>query len=203
MDGWLNSDHPTETVPGDAGTLPAGANPNAADLDYTDTLSPAHHTLLTGEEKMTIARWIDLGSPIDFGTEPWHGWFLDDLRPTLTVSAPRRDVAPNTVDEIRIGMADANSGIDSASFSVTANVAVAGRTAGSELADLFVDLGDGVFQLSFQQPLEGAPGSKLFVSIADMQGNITRVERTFGVPGGVFSDGFESGSASAWSTSTQ
>ena len=25
LDGWTNADHPTESVPGDAGTLPAGA----------------------------------------------------------------------------------------------------------------------------------------------------------------------------------
>ncbi len=37
LDGWSNADHPTEIVPGDAATLPPGADPNAADLDYTGT----------------------------------------------------------------------------------------------------------------------------------------------------------------------
>ncbi|MFI5073189.1 MAG: hypothetical protein ACHP8A_20140, partial [Terriglobales bacterium] len=35
LDGWANGDHPTETVPGDPATLPASADPNTADLDYT------------------------------------------------------------------------------------------------------------------------------------------------------------------------
>ena len=40
LDGWSNADHPTEFVPGDAGTLPAGASPNEADLDFTGTIMP-------------------------------------------------------------------------------------------------------------------------------------------------------------------
>ena len=40
LDGWSNADHPTESVPGDPSTLPAGADPNAADLDYTGTMMP-------------------------------------------------------------------------------------------------------------------------------------------------------------------
>ena len=39
MDGWTNADNPTETVPGDPTTLPAGALPNRADLDYVGNLS--------------------------------------------------------------------------------------------------------------------------------------------------------------------
>ena len=35
LDGWTNADHPTESVPGDASTLPAGASANDADLDFT------------------------------------------------------------------------------------------------------------------------------------------------------------------------
>ena len=40
LDGWTNGDHPTESVPGDPATLPPGADPNAADLDYTGTIMP-------------------------------------------------------------------------------------------------------------------------------------------------------------------
>ncbi len=42
---------------------------------------------------MLFARWIDLGCPINTaeGTaDDAFGWFLDDLRPTLTVDQPRR-----------------------------------------------------------------------------------------------------------------
>lgn len=64
LDGWTTADHPTETVPGDASTLPPGASVNAADLDYTGTMMPPPGSgvaPLTIDEKMTFARWIDLG----------------------------------------------------------------------------------------------------------------------------------------------
>ena len=50
LDGWTNADHPTETVPGDASTLPAGAHPNRADLDFTGTCPTAQR--LTEDETM-------------------------------------------------------------------------------------------------------------------------------------------------------
>ena len=118
LDGWSNADHPTETVPGDAATLPPGANPNDADLDYTGTAMPPPGSgvpPLTNDEKRLFARWIDLGAPIDVAEtrgNPGMGWFLDDLRPTLTISTPRPNENPEPVDRILFGMADANSGID-------------------------------------------------------------------------------------------
>ncbi|MEM7354648.1 MAG: hypothetical protein AAF657_27820, partial [Acidobacteriota bacterium] len=62
LDGWTNSDHPTETVPGDPTTLPAGATPNQADLDFTGTIMPPPGSgvpELSEDEKRTFARWID------------------------------------------------------------------------------------------------------------------------------------------------
>ena len=70
LDGWRNADHPTETVPGDPATFPAGADRNAADIDFTGTIMPPPGSgvpALTQDEKMTIARWIDLGAPINGG----------------------------------------------------------------------------------------------------------------------------------------
>src|SRR5262249_32303120 len=91
LDGWTNADHPTEAGPGDTSTLPGGgsrAEINAADIDFTGTICPPPGTAppLSEDEKMTIVRWIDLGCPIDEGP---RGWFLDDLKPTLTMSSPR------------------------------------------------------------------------------------------------------------------
>src|SRR5262249_39593557 len=88
LDGWTNADHPTESVPGNAATLPPGADPSAADLDYTGDIMPPPGSgvpALTEDEKMTIARWIDLGCPINTGelSSPAagaRGWFLDDLK---------------------------------------------------------------------------------------------------------------------------
>jgi len=45
---------------------------------------------LTEDEKILFARWVDLGGLIT-SNEPGrtdYGWFLDDLRPILTLSAP-------------------------------------------------------------------------------------------------------------------
>jgi hypothetical protein len=207
LDGWTNADHPTESVPGNPATLPPGADPNAADLDYTGTIMPppgSGVTPLTEDEKMTIARWIDLGCPIDTsqGTpSDAYGWFLDDHRPTVTVSAPRPGYNPAPVAALRFGLADAYTGVDLATLSVTADFAVAGRPPGAQLADLAGEVGDGIYQIALGGPLPPLANRRLTVAVADGQGNVTRSEVTFStVPGDLlFADGFESGDTSAWS----
>ncbi len=70
LDGWTNADHPTESTPGDASTLPAGADANDADLDYSGTIMPPPDSdapALSDAEKMNFARWVDLGCPINTG----------------------------------------------------------------------------------------------------------------------------------------
>lgn len=183
LDGWTNESHPSERQPGVAATLPAGANPNLADLDFTGTIMPPPGSgvpPLTADEKMTIARWIDLGAPIDTAYDTAHqgyGWFLDDLRPTLHVSVPRAGVNTSPVSEIRIGIADANSGVRPGSLSVTADFAVGGRAPGSELAGLAREVGDGIMEI----PLSPQSHSRatISVSVSDRQGNVTRVTRVF------------------------
>ena len=185
LDGWTNADHPTETVPGDPATLPAGAHPNEADIDFTGTIMPPPDSgiaPLTEDQKTTIARWIDLGCPIDtaVGTSgEAYGWFLDDQRPTLTVSAPRPRANPGPLTELRFGMADAYSGLDLTTLSVTADFPVEGRAAGSELADLAAHAGDGIWSLPLSQPLAGLSGNHLYVEVRDVQGNVTRMDRYF------------------------
>jgi len=206
LDGWTNADHPTESSPGDPSTLPAGANPNDADLDYTGTIMPPPGSsvpALTADEKITIARWIDLGCPIDTaeGTPAdAYGWFLDDLKPTLTVSLPRPGLNPPGLDTLRFGVADANSGIDLPSLSVTADLPLAGRPTGAELADLAVESTDGIYTIALGTPLPPVVEAHLFVEVKDLQGNVTRVDRKFGNVAALgFEDGFESGDTAAWS----
>jgi hypothetical protein len=187
-DGWSNADHPTESVPGDAATLPSGESINESDLDFSGEMMPPPLSgvpALSADEKMTIARWIDLGAPINWGaggTTPW-GWFLDDLRPTLTLSAPRpgRNTAP--LAEIRLGVADANSGVDPNSLSIHADFEVAGRAPGNELADLAEAIDDGIYRIAVQPPLTAATNAFVHAEVADYQGNVTRVERSFSVQG--------------------
>ncbi len=184
LDGWANADHPTETTPGDPATLPAGAAPNDADLDFTGTIMPPPSSgmSLTEDEKMTFGRWIDLGAPIDtdFGgpNEPF-GWFLDDLRPTLEVSVPRAGFNAQPIDRLRFGLADANSGIDYPTFSVTADFPVEGRTPGAELADLAAATAQGIYELPLSAPIPEYSEAHLFVEVADTQGNFTQVDRKF------------------------
>jgi hypothetical protein len=188
LDGWTNEDHPTESVPGDPDTLPPGAQINEADLDFTGTIMPPPGSgvdPLTMEQRMTIARWIDLGCPIDTaeGTAgDVYGWFLDDLRPTLAVSAPRPNLNPSGVQEIRVGIADNYTGIASGSLSIKSDIEIEGRAPGTELADLLQPRGDSVFEIPLTQPLGDVFSAHLFVEVADNQGNVTRVNREFSVP---------------------
>lgn len=207
LDGWSNADHPTAAVPGDPTSLPPGADPNEADLDYTGTIMPPVGSgvpALTEEEKMRFARWIDLGCPIDTGQLTGHpdsGWFLDDLRPTLEVSQPRQGFSSIPLTAFRIGVADANSGIETASLSVRADFPVEGRSPGTELADLGVNHGDGIWEIPLSEPIPPRAEAHLWVEISDRQGNITRVDRRFStLPDLIFADGFEGGDASAWSS---
>ncbi len=209
LDGWSNADHPTESVPGDPTTLPAGAEPNQADLDFTGTEMPPIGSgvpPLTEDEKRTLARWIDLGCPINSGQETGDGefgWFLDDLRPTLTVSLPRPGANPDPVSLIRFGLADNYSGLDLPTLSVTADFAVAGRPPGAELADLALEVSDGVRAITLPEPVPELPAATVHVEVADVQGNVTRVERLFStLPFAIFADGFESGDTSSWTSTT-
>lgn len=195
LDGWSNADHPTESAPGNAATLPSGADPNAADLDYSGTMMPPPGSPvapLTADEKLMFVRWIDLGAPIDTGN-PDLGWFLDDLKPTVALSMPRprANVAP--LETIRFGLADADSGIDLASLSVSADFVVDGRPPGTQLADLAEADGEGIWRIALSPPLQAAWNRHVDISVRDLQGNTTRIRRAFfvGAEDTIFRDGYD------------
>ena len=191
LDGWSNDDHPTESTPGDRSTLPAGTNPNDADIDYTGTImpppdaDPAVYPPLSEDEKILFARWVDLGCPITSeggGILQDLGWFADDLRPTLDLSIPRsgRHAAP--IRRFRLGGFDYYSGLDESTLSVTADFAVGGRAAGTELASAFEKSGDHVWELDLaDSPIVQLDHGTLTVSIGDQSGNLTTIKRTFSV----------------------
>ena len=185
LDGWVNGDHPTETVAGDPRTLPSNGDANGADLDYTGTIMPPPGSSvppLSEDEKMTIARWIDLGASITRqGDASYHGYYADELKPTLTVSSPRSGINAHPIDEIRIGMFDAYSGIDRTALSVVADVAINGHPAGTELAPAFVESSPGVWTLQVTPPITNLPNANLAISVRDNAGNITRIDRSFSV----------------------
>jgi hypothetical protein len=199
LDGWTNDDFPTETTPGNSRTLALKgeavpdtvSNRNRADLDFVGSMMPPPDAVKSGkvhalsaEDKLTLVRWIDLGCPIDLTfdqanpAKPGFGWMLDDQRPTLAVSLPKAGANP-PLERVVIGMHDYGTGLDAPSLSVTADFAVNGAPAGTNLGPKFVALGGGVYELKLSAPLSVARGT-LSVSVKDKQGNVTRVERAFG-----------------------
>jgi hypothetical protein len=140
---------------------------------------------LSDEDRLTIARWIDLGCPIDVagdapGDKP-RGWLADDLRPTLTIASPAAGENA-VVDRIVVGACDCGSGLDERSFRVTADVPLVGVPPGENVAGRFVATTPGVWQLMLGKPLELEGSTTLTVSIADQAGNVARLVRTFSLP---------------------
>jgi hypothetical protein len=197
LDGWSNDDHPTETVAGDASTLPNGVNPNDADLDFIASVDhPAGGmNSLTMKQKMTLARWIDLGAPLDISVTTGHpgmGWFMDDLRPTVTVSSPVENMNSLAINVIRIGIADANTGLDMTSFSIKADFEVNSLTPESELVGLATMTHQGIYEIQLDAAIpQDNIERHLKVEVKDNQGNVKRVDVRFYTSDLIFEDGFE------------
>ncbi len=141
---------------------------------------------LSDEDRRTIVRWIDLGCPLDRDFNPGDlaargfGWMCDDNRPILSLTYP----VPGHNDglsRIVIGMHDYYTGLDTDSFTVTADFAVNGIKPGENLAKQFKPLSQGVFDLGLKQPLATLATGRLTVSVKDRQGNISRIDRKFSV----------------------
>lgn len=185
LDGWQNSDHPTESVAGDASTLPAGADPNEADLDYTGTIMPppgSGYPALSEEDKMTLARWIDLGVPTarPDGREAQAGWFTDELRPTLNISWPRAgESVAGALNRIEFVADDYYSGLNSNSLKVTANFPINGNAPGQNIASAFSSNGQGKWTMPLSIGPDAMSSGTITVEIADLAGNIARQESTF------------------------
>ena len=106
---------------------------------------------LSDSEKLTFARWVDLGCPINEGEGTENaafGWFIDDLRPVLTVSSPRPNLNTTSLSVIRLGLADIYSGLDLSTLSLTSTLAINGRAAGTQLADLLQAVDDSIYAIS-------------------------------------------------------
>jgi hypothetical protein len=202
LDGWNNEDLPYEAVPGDPSTLRHKGQPVAdtkqnrrlAHIGFTGGMMPPPDAVtgtyvgpdgnkvkvpaLSDEEKRTLVRWIDMGCPIDF--DPKQGWLLDDQRPTLALTYPRAG-ANGPLARLVVGMHDTETGLDLASFQVTANFPLDGAAAGQNLAAKFQPTTQNVWEYRFAAPLVGLKQGVLTVSVKDRQGNVTQIERTFSV----------------------
>ncbi len=158
------------------------------DIDYDaagDTIHPNLASLrgLTWDEKLTLARWIDLGAPIDLGS-PW-GWFEDDLRPTLWVSPTVVEGRAAPVSAIRVGAYDLESGVAPETLSVTLDVAIGPKPAGANLAAGVAARDGGVIEVTLPASVDlAALGATLTVRVADHAGHVTTVVRSFGLAAG-------------------
>jgi hypothetical protein len=211
-DGWDNDDFPHEAVPGDPKSLRHRSKPipdtprnrDQAEVAFTGSIMPPPAAVagryegrdgrktkvapLTGEDRLTLVRWIDLGCPIDLEYHPGHkgnvrsGWLADDGRPTLTLTHPRAGSNP-PLERILVGMHDAYTGLNLKSFQVFADFPVAGVAAGKDLAPYFKAREQGVWELALAKPITNLARGRLSVSVKDQAGNTARVERTFRVGG--------------------
>jgi hypothetical protein len=212
LDGFRNDDFVHDSVPGDPTSLRWQGKPVAdtpahrerIEIAYTGGIMPPPAAVagtyvgpdgkkikvapLTDEDKRTLVRWIDLGCPIDLDFDPanpqapGYGWMLDDQRPTLTVTSPRPG-ANAELTRILVGMHDYGTGIDPASFMVTADFPVDGVKPGVNLATRFKKKAEGVRELRLTAPIEKLERGTLTVAVRDRQGNVTRIERTISVGG--------------------
>ena len=83
------------------------------DIDY-----PNDHPAigLSDEDKRTIARWVDLGSPIDFPQTDGFGYTDDYQLPIVNIFTPTAGNNGNSI--LRAGFNDAKSGLDYSSLDV-------------------------------------------------------------------------------------
>ena len=192
LDGFSNDDHPSEKVPGSGKLFHKGEevdlqkNKSRQDVDHVGKVMPppgwGGGIPLSDEQKRTIARWVDLGCPIDLDydpknpTKPGYGWMLDDLRPTLALTAPLPGKNAE-LSRIVIGMHDYGTGLSADSFRVVADFDIDGVKAGENLAPKFKAGAQGVWEWKLDKPLAALERGTLTVSVADKQGNVTRIER--------------------------
>src|SRR5262249_37870030 len=109
-----------------------------------------------------------------------YGWMLDDTRPTLTLTQPQAG-SNASLTRILVGMHDYETGLDIASFSVTADFAIDGVKAGENLASRFKSASNGVWEYRLAKAVPALPQGTLTVSVRDRQGNVTRIVRTIRV----------------------
>ena len=78
-------------------------------------------------------------------------------------------------------MHDYYAGLDMDSFTVKADFPIGETQPGENLAPRFRPVGEGVYEWKLSKPITTLPKGILTVSVMDLQGNVTRIERTFRV----------------------
>ena len=94
---------------------------------------------------------------------------LDDQRPTLTLTYPVPGMNAE-LSRLVIGMHDYGTGLNDASFRVTADFAIDGVAAGMDLGSKFKPLAQGVREFKLEKPLTELTRGTITVRVADKQG---------------------------------
>jgi hypothetical protein len=151
------------------------------DLDVVPTVShPASGVAgMTNEEKLTLARWIDLGAPIDLGS-PW-GFLEDDQRPALVLRPSLTQArAAAGFDALEIAAFDVESGVVPGSLTVTCNLPLGPFRAGANLAaGRALDPAGSVLRLVLPRRVRITDRAVFTVSVRDAAGHATRIVRAY------------------------
>ncbi len=154
----------------DLDLLPSSAHPAGAGVPG-----------MTPEEKLTLARWIDLGAPIHLGA-PW-GFLEDDLRPTLVLRPLVAQARTAGIDALEIAAYDAESGVLPKSLTVTCNLRLGSFAPGANLAaNRALDPEGQVLRLVLPRRVKPKERAVFIVTVRDAAGQTTRIVRTFGKP---------------------
>jgi hypothetical protein len=87
---------------------------DSTDIDYSTEIHDAHKDLtLSDDEKRQVARWIDLGSPINFPQTDGMGYTDDNQLPIINISMS------DDRQRLSVGLLDAHSAIDWSSVKVS------------------------------------------------------------------------------------
>lgn len=153
------------------------------DLDFVPSAAHPAGTGVPGmlpEEKLTLARWIDLGAPIDLGS-PW-GFLEDDLRPTLVLRPSVVQArAAGGIDALELSAFDTESGVVPASLTVTCNLRLGAFAPGANLAAKRpIDPEGSLLRLALPRRVRLDERPVFTVSVRDGAGHVTRVVRSFG-----------------------
>ena len=108
-----------------------------------------------------------------------------------SLACPRANAA--SLETIRFGLADADSGIDLASLSVSADFVVNGRAPDTQFADLAEVDGEGIWRIALSSPLQAGWNRHFDISVRDGQGNTVRVRCAIlvGTADTTFRDGYD------------
>lgn len=154
-------------------------NTRSGDNDFT--ASATHANLLTWDEKMKFARWVDLGAPIDLSNNGTWGWFEDDLRPTLWASPTIEQANAGAVNQVTVAAYDLESGLKNNSLRVTFDVPINGNAAGHNFAQGINPANGGTVNVPLGGSVDlAALETRMTVSIQDNAGHTTTLTRAFG-----------------------